>query len=358
MIWVTWRHHRTSLIVSLGIIAVLALTGLVGGAVIKSDGSGRPFGSFFGCFGNTTAICAAETALTATTLIATMLPVFLGALVGVTVFSRDIEQGTHVLGLTQSVSRARWFWTRVLVVFVPLTVAAALLGFVLEWTRVLPASSTFAFVAGRATFVDPPNLSYPFFQSSGLALGAYTFMALILGAALALLVRSSIGAMALTMAGVVAVLALFQFVARPHYAELSVEASPLDGSSRYSSYLGGYDQFGGDWEIEQGYVDIQGNFVDVDYDECTWTGSGDDSPYEQRPEETGTQYSLRMDVLQAQQDRDMEICLREHGADHRENRYHSADQFRRFQFTEAALTLVLSGLFLIPALWSLRRLKP
>ncbi|KJF24332.1 ABC transporter permease [Rhodococcus sp. ACPA4] len=358
MIWVTWRHHRTSLIVSLGIIAVLALTGLVGGAIIKSDGSGRPFGSFFGCFGNTTAICAAETALTATTLIATMLPVFLGALVGVTVFSRDIEQGTHVLGLTQSVSRARWFWTRVLVVFVPLTVAAALLGFVLEWTRRLPANSNFAFVAGRATFVDQPNLSYPFFQSSGLALGAYTFMALILGAALALLVRSSIGAMALTMVGVVGVLVMFQFVARPHYAPVGIEKSPLSGGRIYTAVEGAFVP-GLNWEIEQGYVDIQGNFVDVRYDECTWSGSDDgNDPYEQRSEETGAQYDVRMEAVLAQQDRDMEVCLHEQGADHYEVRYHSADQFRRFQLTEAALTLVLSGLFLIPALWGLRRLKP
>ncbi|MDF2468976.1 MAG: hypothetical protein K0Q61_1348, partial [Rhodococcus erythropolis] len=28
------------------------------------------------------------------------------------------------------------------------------------------------------------------------------------------------------------------------------------------------------------------------------------------------------------------------------------------QFTEAALVLILSGLFLLPALWGLRRLKP
>lgn len=357
MIWVTWRHHQTSLVVSLGIIAALAIAGLLSGALVRSDDSARPFGSFFGCFGNTTTVCAAETALTATTVIATMLPVFLGALVGVTVFSRDIEQGTHVLGLTQSVSRARWFWTRVLVVFVPLTVASALLGFVLEWTRSLPDNSSFAFVAGRSSFFDPPNLSYPFFQSSGLVLGAYTFMALMLGTAFALLVRSSIGAMALTLAGVVTVLALFQFVARPHYAPLSVDASPISGAVTYTATEDG--SFPGvNWDIDEGYVDIRGNFVDVRYDECTWGGSGDENPYDQRPEETGAEYTLRINELEAQRDREMEFCLQAQGVDHREIRYHSADQFRRFQLTEAALALVLSGILMIPALWGLRRLEP
>ncbi|MFI2591196.1 ABC transporter permease, partial [Rhodococcus erythropolis] len=112
------------------------------------------------------------------------------------------------------------------------------------------------------------------------------------------------------------------------------------------------------WELAQGYVDLRGNWVDIGYDECMWGGSGDENPYYQRPEETGAEYSLRMDVLSAQQNREMEICLREHGVDHYEVRYHSDDQFWRFQFTEAALVLILSGLFLLPALWGLRRLKP
>lgn len=357
MIWVTWRHHRTSLVVSLGIIAALSLAALVSGIVVKRDPYADAFGSM-GCFGaDVGAVCLAATTLTAVTIIATMLPVLLGALVGVTVFSRDIEQRTHVLGLTQSVSRVRWFWSRVLVVFVPVTAAATLLGFVLEWTRIPGEGRNYAMVVGRSMSPYYSNLSYPIFQSSGLALGAYTFMALVLGAALALLVRSSIGAMALTMAGVVTVLALFQFVARPHYAPLSVDVTPINGSVTYTATEGG--SFPGvSWDIDEGYVDIRGNFVDVRYDECTWGGSGDENPYDQLPEETGAEYSLRIDELEAQRDREMEVCLQGQGVDHREIRYHSADQFRRFQLTEAALALVLSGIFMIPALWGLRRLKP
>ncbi|MCJ0906400.1 ABC transporter permease [Rhodococcus sp. ARC_M6] len=329
MIWVTWRHHRTSLTISLGIIAALAVTALIGGVVSEIM----------------------------TTVIATLLPVLLGALVGVTVFSRDIEQGTHVLGLTQSVSRARWFWMRVLVVFVPLSVAAALLGFVLEWTRAADGGGSYVFVSGSGQLPDISNLTYPFFQSSGLALGAYTFMALVLGAALALMVRSSIGAMALTMVGVVVVLAVFQFVARPHYAPLSIEASPLDRSSSYALYTSDDVVPGIDWEIESGNADIRGNFVDVRYDECSWTNLGSDA-YEWKPDETDAQYDERIEVLQEQEGRDMEVCLREQGVDHFETRYHSADQFHRFQLMEAALVLVLSGLILLRALSALRRVKP
>ena len=37
MIWVTWRHHRTSLIVSLGFIAALAMAAIVGGIGTRSS---------------------------------------------------------------------------------------------------------------------------------------------------------------------------------------------------------------------------------------------------------------------------------------------------------------------------------
>ncbi|MDJ0011829.1 MULTISPECIES: ABC transporter permease [Rhodococcus] len=356
MIWVTWRHHRTSLVVSLGIVAALVLLTVISGLVVEGDRNSRPFGTFVSCFGEGKVVCAAETALTVATVLATMLPVFLGALVGVTVFSRDIEQGTHVLGLTQSVGRARWFWTRVLIVFVPLTLAAVVLGIALQWTRSSSRSDNYAFVSGFAQSYGYSSLVYPFFQSSGLVLGAYTFMALLLGAALALLVRSSIGAMALTMVAVIAILAVFQLVARPHYAEPDVRTSPQAGSSTYYSSDGVPPT--ANWELEQGYVDIRGDWVDVTYDECTWGKPFDTNIYDQRPEETGAEYNLRIDVLQAQQDKDLEVCLREQGVDHFEIRYHSDDRFWRFQFTEAALVLILSGLFLLPALWGLRRLKP
>lgn len=56
-------------------------------------------------------------------------------LVGVTTFARDFEQGPENLDFLESTSLVRWYFLRVLVVFVPITLAMAVLGLVLGWTR-------------------------------------------------------------------------------------------------------------------------------------------------------------------------------------------------------------------------------
>ena len=186
MIWVTWRHHRTSLIVSLGFIAALAMAAIVGGIGTRSSLGAEGRGTYFGCVG-VGWDCWADTAVTGVNTIAAALPVLLGALVGATVFSRDIDQQTHVLGLTQSVSRARWFWMRVIVVFLPLTAAAAILGFILEAARVGFESWSYVVNVGPVQSYGMSSMLFPLFNSSGIVLGAYTFMALVAGAAVSLL---------------------------------------------------------------------------------------------------------------------------------------------------------------------------
>ena len=76
------------------------------------------------------------------------------------------------------------------------------------------------------------------------------------------------------------------------------------------------------------------------------------------PNESDVDFYVRQKAFLAQLDAEYRACVLAQGVDHYETWYHSVDQVRRFQFTEAALVLILSGLFLLPALWGLRRLKP
>ncbi|MFD4180656.1 ABC transporter permease, partial [Rhodococcus sp. NPDC058514] len=101
MIWACWRQCRTTVVVALSIIGVLI------GAVIVAGFANRR-----------SAISDEYGILTLTTLLAVLLPMLWGAFVGVTVFSRDLEQRTHVLGLSQSSGRTRWYVSRVLEVLV------------------------------------------------------------------------------------------------------------------------------------------------------------------------------------------------------------------------------------------------
>lgn len=352
MIWVTWRHHRTSLIVSLGFIAALAIAAIVGGIGTRSSLGAEGRGTYFGCVG-VGWDCWADTAVTGVNTIAAALPALLGALVGATVFSRDIDQQTHVLGLTQSVSRARWFWMRVVVVFLPLTAAAAILGFILEAARVGFESWSYVVNVGPVQSYGMSSMLFPLFNSSGIVLGAYTFMALVAGAAVSLLVRSPIAAVAVTLVAVAGLMVGFQNLARPHYAEPTVLTQGIDHDTFYATYLMDSSMA---WVIRSGYTDANGKPVEIDYQACTNDTAGNE--YDQRSDESDVDFYVRQKAFLAQLDAEYRACVLAQGVDHYETWYHSVDQVRRFQFTEAALVLILSGLFLLPALWGLRRLKP
>ncbi|MFD7011681.1 ABC transporter permease [Rhodococcus jostii] len=353
MIWVTWRHHRSTIVAALGSILVLALAALVAGRIVRGNPGARAFGTFFGCFGSSPIVCRAESVLTATTVIAVALPVLLGLLVGVTVFSRDVEQGTHVLGLSQSVSRARWFWMRILVVFLPISAAMTVLGFILEWSRSYGGGKSVAFISGFG--VGVARLTFPLFQSSGLVLGTYTFLALIIGSAAALIVRNTLGAMVIALVVPVAIMVGLQLGVRPHYAPARIEAQSLSGAAGYASHEDNGFWFDS-WTVGSDYVDAGGNVVDIDQQQCARAFYSDDIG--QRPDETYADYNARNEILYQQQQRDHEACLRAQGADHFELRYHADNRFRQFQLTESALTLLIAAAFLGPARWGLRRLRP
>ncbi|MCQ4122728.1 ABC transporter permease [Rhodococcus tibetensis] len=330
-----------------------ALAAVVAGRIVRGNPGARAFGTFFGCFGSTPDVCRAESVLTATTVIAVAVPVLLGLLVGVTVFSRDIEQGTHVLGLSQSVSRARWFWMRILVVFVPISVAMAVLGFILEWSRSYGGGKSVAFISGFG--IGVARLTFPLFQSSGLVLGTYTFLALIIGSAAALIVRNTLGAMVITLVATASIMVGLQLGARPHYAPTSIEARPLSGAAAYAS-SGNIGFWFDSWTVGSDYVNADGSIVDIDREQCDRAFYSDD--FGQHPDETYADYNARTEILYQQQQRDYEGCLRAQGADHFEVRYHADNRFRQFQLTEAALALLIAAAFLVPARWGLRRLRP
>lgn len=352
MIWVTWRHHRTTILAAVGSVLLLTAVAALCGLVDRRFDAPTPYGAFFGCVpGGGSKECWAESTLTAISLVTVFLPVLLGLLVGITVFSRDIERGTHVLGLSQSVSRARWYWTRVLVVFLPITAAVTVLGTVLEWTR----SAGIAPNLSGGGYGGYSPLTFPLFQSTGLVAGAYTFLALILGSCAALVLRNTIGAMVLTLVAMAAVLVGFQVGARPHYATATVEVRHLDLSNQFLAYPRDTPNLTS-WLLDWGYVDAAGRSVAIDFSRCATVGS--DPDWQQRPDETFAQYETRQDALEVVAQREHADCVRAQGADRHEIRFHPDNLLRRFQLIEAALALALSVVLFVPSLWALRRLRP
>ena len=231
MTWVAWRQQRLLSLVSLALIAVVA-AGMAALWADVSSVSADP-GVLSERYGDLVGYLP---------MLLLALPLLLGMFAGAPVFARELEQGTHVFGLTQSVGRTRWWATKLLVAGLPVTTAMTLLG-------LLNAKAL-----GPLGIVMTSRLQTPMFESQGVVLGAYTAVAFAIGATAGLLVRSTLGAMAITIGGYLALLIGVSNGARPRYA------TPEHTSSGATEL--------GAWSVEVGYLDARGRAVEFSRSGC------------------------------------------------------------------------------------------
>src|SRR5204862_6772101 len=93
------------------------------------------------------------------------LPALIGVFIGAPLFARELEQGTHVLAFTQSVSRIRWMSSKILVSAGPALAVVAVLQLLVEW---------WVAAAGKIGPLASGPYFYATFGSSSLAPLAYT----------------------------------------------------------------------------------------------------------------------------------------------------------------------------------------
>ncbi|MGW5359548.1 hypothetical protein [Actinopolymorpha pittospori] len=159
MIWVAWRQQRFQFVAVAGLLAIYAFLAV-----------GARFDPEFA---------------TVTQLFAGYLTVAVCMFWGAPLIARDIEQGTHRLGWTQSIPRGRWLATKLGVAAAGVLVATALLTALITW--VLPSH------AGT----DP--LTWYHYESHGVVPFARVLFALTLGAALGAISRHTHIAMAISV---------------------------------------------------------------------------------------------------------------------------------------------------------------
>lgn len=353
--WVAWRMHRRALVVSLSFIAVLVVTTLTATVFLERNDSTWRFGSFCSRW-NDVGPCRPETALTFSTLFALLLPLLLGMFVGVPVFSRELEQRTHVLGLTQSISRVKWYFTKVTVVFLPIATAMVGLGLCLRLASTAGGNAREPAMDNVFGSIEFSLFDFPHFETTGIALGGYTLVSLLLGSTAAILFRSTVGAMSTTIVAFLIVPVAFTLVVRDDYGTPGTEAEPIRGLYRASEYTNPYRTLDSTWVVGAGYVDAEGARVYPDESLCA--PDYDTVDRAQRDDETNEEFYARR---QAQQDLDAEafdVCLREQGVDRFEVEYYTEDQYWRFQTIETALMLLAAGATSVVGLWGIRRLRP
>ncbi|SDI38675.1 hypothetical protein SAMN05192558_11582 [Actinokineospora alba] len=285
MTWVAWRQQRAQLMVAFALVALVAAVMVF----VRIDVSSMPgdqgqLSDRYNQF------------LSYVPMVMLVLPVLLGMFAGAPVFAREIEQGTHIFGLTQSISRSRWWATKLAVAGLPIIIAMATLGIVNAWAL------------GPLNFIMSGRMRTPLFESQGLVLGAYTAVAFAIGATAGLLVRNTLAAMAITLGGYTAMLVVVSNAARPAYADPT-----------YSTGLLPTDV----WRVESGYLDGAGKPVSI------------------APEKCG------METIAE--------CLAGQGVRSEFAWFHAGERFWSFQAIEAGLFAALTAAVLALGAWAVHR---
>lgn len=136
MIWASWRLQRLQLITLLGLLVVgSGVVLLLWSAMLDDITSSQLTQCVTQSLQECSAPDEAEKAfreawgnpflLGQFTIIG--LPALIGVFVGAPLFAKELEQGTHVLAFTQSASRTRWMFSKLVIALVPALVVVVVL---------------------------------------------------------------------------------------------------------------------------------------------------------------------------------------------------------------------------------------
>jgi len=148
-----------------------------------------------------------------------VVPLFAGLFWGAPLVARELEQGTHRLVWTQSVTRRRWISTKLALIGAASVAEAIAFAVLVTWWSAM-------FVRAGDNRLSPGV-----FDIRGIVPIAYVLFALALGAAAGTLIKKTLPAMATTLGGYVGVRAIVALFARPHYMPAKTIATSVFGPS-------------------------------------------------------------------------------------------------------------------------------
>jgi len=133
-----------------------------------------------------------------------LVPAFLGVFLGAPLLARELEQGTHQLVWTQSITRTRWVTIRLLLAGLIALAGAQAVSMVITFWRA-PLDQ----LTGR---FDPGAYSL-----EGIVPTAYALFAFTVGTAAGVVIRRTVPAMAVTLGVYLAVRITLEDLARPRF---------------------------------------------------------------------------------------------------------------------------------------------
>jgi len=241
MTWLVWRQHRAQFHVGAALLAALAVLLLITGLQMAS----QYHSAIAACTANRSCtdqggLFLGNRAVGFLVIMTLGTPVLAGLFWGAPLVAAELETGTSQFAWMQSVTRRRWLavktgW---------MLLAAAV------WGGVISALVTWWSGPNNALHLDAFNNGR--FDIMGLVPVAYALFAMALGIAAGTLLRRTLPAMAVTLAGFVAVRAVIALWLRPHYMSAVTVTYNL---------LRGYTPAGSYWQLGQGVFDPSGHLV-------------------------------------------------------------------------------------------------
>jgi hypothetical protein len=242
MTWLVWRLHRAQLYIAAALLAALTVLLLVTGLQMAS----QYHSALAACAANNSCANLASTLFLGSHAVGFLVimtlgvPALFGLFWGAPLVASELETGTSQFAWMQSVTRKRWL--AVTAGWMLLAAAAwggAVSGLVTWWSGPDNALQLDQFKPGR-------------FDIMGIVPVGYALFAIALGLCAGALLRRTLPAMAVTLAGFIAVRAVVTLWLRPHYISAVTVTYKL---------FSGYTPTGSYWQLAQGIRNPAGGLV-------------------------------------------------------------------------------------------------
>jgi len=238
MTWLVWRQHRIQFLLGAALLAAFAILIVITGVQVANQYRAAQAACALhqGCLHVGGLFMGSHVVgfLVISTLAA---PVLVGLFWGAPLVAAEAEAGTTQFAWMQSVTRKRWLTVKI----GWMLLAAAI------WGGVISALVTWWQSPNNAEQLDQFNPGR--FDLMYLVPVAYSLFAMALGIAAGAVLRRVLPAMAVTLAGFIAVRALVALLLRPHY---------MTAVTAYYKVTSGFTPPGAFWQIASGIVGPNG----------------------------------------------------------------------------------------------------
>jgi hypothetical protein len=351
MTWLTWRQLRVSAAgLYSAVLAAAIVLAVTGPGVADKTGLG---GSLFDNLSR-----LERDLFYGGVVVLAVAPALIGAFWGAPLVARELESGTYRLVWNQSVTRNRWLATKL---GLTAGIAAAAVGgltLAITWWS-SPVDGAMSATRGSL----PVRLNPSAFAMRGIVPVAYVVFAVVLGAALGLVLRRSVPAMALTLVVYVVVQIAMPLWVRPHLwppvtKTVAFSMDRLDGiqgdpsgNASISLNTGGH----GDWILSNRTVNSAGHYAALP----TWMVQCIVPPIPSAVEGTPQPGGEVQSSAEGKGEDQVAACFDRMNAEGYRQRivYQPASHFWPLQYVETGVVLALSGLLAWFCFWRIRQVS-